>query len=53
VHDLGRVTIGDRCRLGVGIFVEPHPVMGTGAQIASGAVILGSVPPVHRSRQTL
>ena len=32
----GLVTIGDRSRLGTGIFVEPHVEIGAGAQIASG-----------------
>jgi sugar O-acyltransferase (sialic acid O-acetyltransferase NeuD family) len=43
----GLVTIGDRCRLGTGIFIEPHVGIGAGAQIASGAVIVGSIPPDH------
>ena len=43
----GLVEIGDRCRLGTGIFVEPKVVVGAGAQIASGAVIVGSIPPEH------
>ncbi|MGZ6636410.1 MAG: bifunctional N-acetylglucosamine-1-phosphate uridyltransferase/glucosamine-1-phosphate acetyltransferase, partial [Acidimicrobiia bacterium] len=43
----GLVKIGDRCRFGTGVFVEPHVVIGAGSQIASGAVILGSVPPDH------
>ncbi|MGZ4330329.1 MAG: acetyltransferase, partial [Solirubrobacteraceae bacterium] len=43
----GLVTIGDRCRLGTGIFIEPHVVLGAGVQIASAAVIVGSVPPDH------
>jgi acetyltransferase-like isoleucine patch superfamily enzyme len=43
----GLVKLGDRCRLGTGVFVEPHVVIGAGAQIASGAVIVGSVPAEH------
>jgi sugar O-acyltransferase (sialic acid O-acetyltransferase NeuD family) len=43
----GLVTIGDRCRFGTGVFVEPHVTVGAGAQIASGAVIVGSIPPDH------
>ncbi len=41
------VELGDRCRLGTGIFIEPHVHVGAGAQIASGAVIVSSVPPDH------
>jgi sugar O-acyltransferase (sialic acid O-acetyltransferase NeuD family) len=43
----GLVTIGDRCRFGTGIFVEPHVTIGADTQIASGAVIVGSVPAGH------
>jgi sugar O-acyltransferase (sialic acid O-acetyltransferase NeuD family) len=43
----GLVHIGDRCRFGTGVFVEPHVIIGAGAQIASGAVIVGSIPPDH------
>jgi sugar O-acyltransferase (sialic acid O-acetyltransferase NeuD family) len=43
----GLVEIGDRCRFGTGVFVEPHVQIGEGAQIASGAVIVGSIPPDH------
>jgi sugar O-acyltransferase (sialic acid O-acetyltransferase NeuD family) len=43
----GLVKIADRCRLGTGIFVEPHVTIGAGAQIASGAVIVGPIPPEH------
>jgi acetyltransferase-like isoleucine patch superfamily enzyme len=43
----GLVTIGDRARLGTGIFIEPHVVIGEGVQVASGAVIVSSVPPEH------
>jgi acetyltransferase-like isoleucine patch superfamily enzyme len=43
----GVVTIGDRARLGTGIFVEPHVTIGEGVQVASGAVIVSSVPPEH------
>jgi sugar O-acyltransferase (sialic acid O-acetyltransferase NeuD family) len=43
----GLVRIGDRCRFGTGVFVEPHVTVGAGAQIASGAVIVGSIPPDH------
>jgi acetyltransferase-like isoleucine patch superfamily enzyme len=43
----GLVTIGDRARFGTGIFVEPHVTIGDGVQVASGAVIVSSVPPDH------
>ena len=43
----GLVHIGDRVRLGTGIYVEPHLEIGEGAQVASGAVIVNSVPPEH------
>jgi acetyltransferase-like isoleucine patch superfamily enzyme len=41
----GLVRIGDRVRMGTGIFVEPQVEIGEGAQVASGAVITNSVPP--------
>jgi acetyltransferase-like isoleucine patch superfamily enzyme len=43
----GLVRIGDGVRLGTGIFIEPHLEIGHGAQVASGAVIVTSVPPAH------
>jgi acetyltransferase-like isoleucine patch superfamily enzyme len=43
----GFVRIGDRVRLGMGISIEPHLEVGDDAQVASGAVILNSVPPRH------
>jgi acetyltransferase-like isoleucine patch superfamily enzyme len=43
----GVVTIGDRCRLGTGIFIEPHVTLGAGVQVASGSVIVSSVPAEH------
>jgi acetyltransferase-like isoleucine patch superfamily enzyme len=43
----GLVQVGDRVRLGTGIFIEPHLHIGDGAQVASGAVIVNSVPPAH------
>jgi acetyltransferase-like isoleucine patch superfamily enzyme len=43
----GLVEIGDRCRFGTGVFVEPYAKIGAGVQVASGAVILGSIPPEH------
>ena len=43
----GLVHIGDRARFGTGIFVEPHVEIGAGVQVASGAVIVSSVPAEH------
>jgi acetyltransferase-like isoleucine patch superfamily enzyme len=43
----GLVRVGDRVRLGTGIFIEPDLHIGDGAQVASGAVIVNSVPPAH------
>jgi acetyltransferase-like isoleucine patch superfamily enzyme len=43
----GLVTLGDRVRLGTGIFMEPHVEIGDGVQVASGAVIVASVPAKH------
>lgn len=43
----GLVTIGDRCRLGTGIFIEPHVTLGAGVQVASGAVLVASIPAEH------
>jgi carbonic anhydrase/acetyltransferase-like protein (isoleucine patch superfamily) len=43
----GLVTIEDRCRFGMGVFIEPRVVVGAGSQVSSGAVIVSSVPPEH------
>ncbi|GAA2849233.1 hypothetical protein Acy02nite_00900 [Actinoplanes cyaneus] len=43
----GKVTIGSRIRFGTGIFIEPDVVVGDDAAIASGAVIVSSVPAEH------
>ena len=43
----GLVHIHDRARLGTGIFIEPHVEIGAGVQVASGAVIVSSVPAQH------
>jgi len=43
----GLVHIGNRVRMGTGIFIEPHVEIGAGVQVASGAVITTSVPPEH------
>jgi sugar O-acyltransferase (sialic acid O-acetyltransferase NeuD family) len=43
----GLVEVGDRCRLGTGIFIEPKVTLGAGVQVASGSVIVASVPADH------
>jgi acetyltransferase-like isoleucine patch superfamily enzyme len=43
----GLVTIGNRVKFGMGVHVEPRVEIGDDAQIASGSVILTSVPPKH------
>jgi sugar O-acyltransferase (sialic acid O-acetyltransferase NeuD family) len=43
----GEVKIEDRARLGTGIYVEPKLTIGEGAVVASGAVIVRSVPAHH------
>jgi sugar O-acyltransferase (sialic acid O-acetyltransferase NeuD family) len=43
----GQVKIGDRCRFGTGIFIEPHVVLGEDVRVASGAVIVKDVPARH------
>lgn len=43
----GLVTLGERVRLGTGIFIEPHVELGDDVQVASGSVIVASVPPGH------
>jgi acetyltransferase-like isoleucine patch superfamily enzyme len=43
----GLVRIGDGVRMGTGIFIQPHVEIGQDAQLASGAVIVTSVPPAH------
>lgn len=49
----GRVKIGDRCRLGTGVFIEPGLELGAGVKVASGAVILRSVPADHAVKTKL
>jgi acetyltransferase-like isoleucine patch superfamily enzyme len=41
------VTLGDRVRLGTGIYVEPRVSLGDDVQVASGSVIVASVPAGH------
>lgn len=43
----GVVTLCDRVRLGTGIFIEPGLELGEGVQVASGAIIVKSVPAHH------
>ncbi|MFC3988034.1 biotin/lipoyl-containing protein [Actinoplanes siamensis] len=47
VYTSGRVTIGSRIRFGTGIVIEPDVTVGDDAAIASGAVLVTSVPPEH------
>lgn len=49
----GLVKIGDRCRFGMGVFIEPRVVIGDGVQVASGAVIVASVPAGHAVKTKL
>jgi sugar O-acyltransferase (sialic acid O-acetyltransferase NeuD family) len=43
----GNVVLGDRVRLGTGVFVEPGLRLGSDVQVASGAVIVRDVPDGH------
>ena len=43
----GLVVLGNRIRLGTGIHVEPHVEIGDDVQVASGSVIVSSVPTGH------
>ena len=43
----GEVRIGDRARLGTGIFIEPKLSIGADSVVASGSVIVRSVPDSH------
>ena len=43
----GLVVLGDRVRLGTGIYIEPHVELGDDVQVASGSVIVTSVPAGH------
>ncbi|CAN0569777.1 unnamed protein product, partial [Laminaria digitata] len=42
-----RVKLADRCRLGTGIFLQPGVELGEGVQVASGSVLVKSVPANH------
>jgi sugar O-acyltransferase (sialic acid O-acetyltransferase NeuD family) len=43
----GCVEVGDDVKMGTGIYIQPHVTVGKGAQIASGAILTRSVPPLH------
>ena len=43
----GLVVVGDRVRLGTGIHLEPYVELGDDVQVASGSVIVASVPTGH------
>jgi acetyltransferase-like isoleucine patch superfamily enzyme len=43
----GRAKLGNRVRLGTGIFIEPGLELGDDVQVASGSIILKSVPADH------
>jgi acetyltransferase-like isoleucine patch superfamily enzyme len=43
----GLVEVGDRVRLGTGIQIEPYVKLGDDVQVASGSVIVASVPAGH------
>jgi acetyltransferase-like isoleucine patch superfamily enzyme len=43
----GRVVLGNRIRLGTGIHMEPYVELGDDVQVASGSVIVTSVPAGH------
>lgn len=40
----GEVKIGDRCKFGTGVFIEPWVNIGHDAIVASGAILTGNVP---------
>ena len=42
-----RVTIGDCVRMGTGIFIQPGIDIGDNAILASGSIIINSVPDNH------
>lgn len=42
-----RVKLGDRCRLGTGIFIEPGVELGEEVRVASGSILVRSVPARH------
>ena len=46
----GCVEVDDDVRMGTGIYIQPHVTVGKGAQIASGAILTRSVPPLHAAK---
>jgi len=42
-----RVKVGDGVKMGTGIFIQPGLAIGRGCQIASGAILIRSVPDGH------
>jgi acetyltransferase-like isoleucine patch superfamily enzyme len=49
----GVVVVGDRVRLGTGIHMEPHVEIGDDVQVASGSVIVASVPAGHAVKRRI
>ena len=47
VMSSGKVKIRDRVRMGTGIFIEPYVEVGVGVVVASGSVLVRSVPAGH------
>jgi acetyltransferase-like isoleucine patch superfamily enzyme len=43
----GEVTIRDRVRMGTGVFIEPKLIIGQGSLVASGSILVRSVPDEH------
>jgi sugar O-acyltransferase (sialic acid O-acetyltransferase NeuD family) len=40
----GKVSIGDSCKFGTGVFVEPFVKIGNNVTVASGAILTGHIP---------
>jgi sugar O-acyltransferase (sialic acid O-acetyltransferase NeuD family) len=40
----GKVTIGDGCKFGTGVFIEPFVKIGSNSTVASGAILTGHIP---------
>ena len=43
----GVVTVGDEAKFGTGIFVQPNLNIGAGCVVASGSIIIRSIPDRH------